>query len=315
MERISPLYGQDDSTLLIIDSEQTLLEDGRSGYGEETLYSPVADPLADSERTRVWEGGSNGGSSDVPRPNKERAGNPLLNAAQEVLVFGVEMSSLARDAQMHALRQQAVHQVKAFEARGQAWGLAKPIMLAARYVICTFLDEQVMTSPWGGAHEWTQESLLSQFHGETYGGQGFFNILQRACDEPQRNLHLLELLFTLLSLGFQGKYRVDSDGQRKLESLRDMIMALLQRTAGDRRHSLALGAEPPLSQQSVARPWLGRLLLLGAVACLGAMHVTLQLLLTQDTQQVTQRLEALEVPLVGNGTVLAISGPPSDARY
>src|SRR5690606_29472580 len=224
-------------------------------------------------------------------------------------------SSLARDAQMHALRQQAVHQVKAFEARGQAWGLAKPTMLAARYVICTFLDEQVMTSPWGGAHEWTQESLLSQFHGETYGGQGFFNILQRACDEPQRNLHLLELLFTLLSLGFQGKYRVDSDGQRKLESLRDMIMALLQRTAGDRRHSLAIGAEPPLSQRSVARPWLGRLLLLGAVACLGAMHVTLQLLLTQDTQQVTQRLEALEVPQVGNRTVLAISGPPSEARY
>src|SRR5690606_9638792 len=98
MERISPLYGQDDSTLLIIDSEQTLLDDGHSGSGDETLYVPSSELRADPPRA-AWEGGSNGGYADISRPGKERAGNPLLTAAQDVLVFGVEMSTLARDAQ------------------------------------------------------------------------------------------------------------------------------------------------------------------------------------------------------------------------
>ncbi len=91
-------------------------------------------------------------------------------------------------------------------------------------------------------------------------------------------------------------------------------MALLQRTAGDRRHSLAIGSDAALSQRSGSRPWLGRLVLIGAVACLGAMHVTLQLLLSQDAQHVTQRLEALEVPAITDETVLAVSGRPPESR-
>src|SRR5690606_33664006 len=154
------------------------------------------------------------------------------------LLFCIELSTLERDAPIHQLRQRAVQQIKTFEVRGQSLGIAKPMLLAARYLLCTFLDEMVATSPWGGVHQWTQESLLSQFHGETYGGSGFFSIVQRAGEAPQKNLGWLELIFAILSLGFAGKYRVDPDGLRKLESLRDMIVALVQRHRGEQRPSL-----------------------------------------------------------------------------
>lgn len=194
---------------------------------------------------------------------------------------------------MSELRQRAERHIKTFEARTQSLGVERTIGLAARYVICTYLDEIVMTSSWGSTTEWTQKSLLSQFHGETYGGQGFFTILQRACEEPHKNLHLLELLFVILSLGFEGKYRVDPDGQRKLDSLRDMIMAMIYRTRGASRAGLHIGDTANAQAKPAARslPW--RALGLGAVACLCVLQLALFLLLDQASTQVAEQLREL----------------------
>jgi type VI secretion system protein ImpK len=37
----------------------------------------------------------------------------------------------------------------------------------------------VVTSGWGNESEWSQMSLLSRFHQETFGGEKFFQLLDR----------------------------------------------------------------------------------------------------------------------------------------
>src|SRR5690606_18963434 len=287
MQGIASIYGRDDETVLLIDSEQTLLDSGTAT--DSTVLLPAHRPAESEEgdRTLLQQG--------LPPVVAARSGsNPLMTAAQEVLTFGMDLMSLGQDASMAELRQQAVRQIKTFEARSQALGVERNIGLAARYVICTYLDEVVVTSPWGGANEWTQESLLSQFHRETYGGQGFFTILQRACEEPQKNLYLLELLFVILSLGFEGKYRVDPDGQRKLDSLRDMIMAMLYRTQGTLRPGLQVGKADTARSKASERPIPWRALGFGAVACVCVLHIALFLLLSQTSTQVVEQVRGLE---------------------
>ncbi|WP_206197454.1 type IVB secretion system protein IcmH/DotU, partial [Pseudomonas viridiflava] len=81
-------------------------------------------------------------------------------------------------------------------------------MLAARYVLCTVLDEAVLTTAWGSSSNWSTMSLLSHFHQETFGGEKFFQLLERLGSNPARHLHLLELMYLCLALGLKGKYRV-----------------------------------------------------------------------------------------------------------
>jgi type VI secretion system protein ImpK len=57
---------------------------------------------------------------------------------------------------------------------------------------------------------------LSSFHGETWGGEKFFAVLERMLREPATHLPLIELLHVCLLLGFEGRYRRVERGQNRL---------------------------------------------------------------------------------------------------
>ena len=71
-------------------------------------------------------------------------------------------------------------------------------VLAARYVLCTFLDEIVLGTPWGSESVWSTQSLLSSFHNETWGGEKFFLILDSMLQDPAGNINLIELMYVCL---------------------------------------------------------------------------------------------------------------------
>ncbi len=59
------------------------------------------------------------------------------------------------------------------------------MLMAYRYILCTFLDEAVMGTPWGANTCWAEHSMLSRFHNETWGGEKVFTILSRLENEPR----------------------------------------------------------------------------------------------------------------------------------
>src|SRR5690606_37076980 len=112
-------------------------------------------------------------------------------------------------------------------------------VLAARYLLCTALDETVLNTPWGSQSAWAEQTLLSTFHNETWGGEKFFQLLDRLVQDPRRNLHLLELMYLLLALGFQGKYRIRERGRAELEQIQANLFQTIRMQRGDFERSLS----------------------------------------------------------------------------
>lgn len=81
--------------------------------------------------------------------------------------------------------------------------------------------------------------MLSTFHQETSGGEKFFLILDKIRQQPAQNLELLELMFTCLSLGFEGKYRIMQNGHSQVESLRDDLYQTIRSCRGEYEHDLS----------------------------------------------------------------------------
>ncbi|MEM9058619.1 MAG: type IVB secretion system protein IcmH/DotU, partial [Pseudomonadota bacterium] len=137
------------------------------------------------------------------------------------------------------LRNHVVQEVKAFEASAKGAGCPPESVLPARYCLCTFIDETVLSTPWGSQSGWSQQTLLSGFHNEGYGGEKYFAILDRSSQDPARNLQLLELLYVCLSLGFQGKYRVVENGQQALDTVKDRLYQTIRAQRGDFERELS----------------------------------------------------------------------------
>jgi len=154
--------------------------------------------------------------------------NPLVQAASPLLLLAVQLRhSVAPPDAMH-LREQAIAQMRRFETIAQAANIAQQTILAARYVLCTMLDEAVLNSPWGEHSGWAQKTLLVTFHSESYGGAKFFQILERLCSDFAKHIDLIELMYICLALGFAGRYQIEAGGRAKLADIQEDLYRRIQ---------------------------------------------------------------------------------------
>lgn len=167
------------------------------------------------------------------------AANPLVQAAVPLLLLAGRLRGQITPADIEALRRQSMQEMNSFEDRARRAGIPAEDVLAARYALCTVVDEAVLNTPWGAQGGWASQSLLVTFHREASGGEKFFQILDRVSGEPQRYLALLELLYVCLSLGFEGKYRLDPQGAARLAEIRQNLYRRIE--------SLRDSVEPELS--------------------------------------------------------------------
>ena len=159
--------------------------------------------------------------------------NPLVAAAAPLLSEAVRVRSNPHGEDLHALQAQLGTAIRQFEYRALQDGVESAQVMAARYVLCSVLDEAVVTTPWGVAGEWSQLSLLSGFHNETFGGEKVFQLLERLSRNPVKHLAMLELLYLCLALGFEGRYRVLPRGMLELEAVRDGLYRQIRQLHGD----------------------------------------------------------------------------------
>jgi len=142
--------------------------------------------------------------------------NPLLQAASPLLILMGRLRTSLSNPDIAGLRRQTLEQIRDFEERANAAGVPHEPVLAARYVLCAALDEAVLSTPWGGQSEWSGQTLLVTLHRETWGGEKFFDMVERLSSDPARHIELLEVQYICLALGFAGKYAVADRGQARL---------------------------------------------------------------------------------------------------
>lgn len=131
-----------------------------------------------------------------------------------------------------SLKNKIIKEIQQFQLNAQACEIDQDTISSSRYVLCTVLDEAVLSTPWGNSSGWAQQSLLSLFHKEVSGGERFFDLLKSLAQNPAKNRNLLELMYLCLALGFEGRYRIIENGKDKLISIREWLYRILQKERG-----------------------------------------------------------------------------------
>jgi len=194
-------------------------------------------PMQDPDRTMLMPApGGRRTPSAAPPPRPVPSGpvtlhgeglNPLVRAANPLLDLVTPLRSMATHPDVESLRMQLIQAIKTFEAQAKAAQVQHDQIAAARYALCTLLDETISSTPWGGGGVWASRSMLVAFHNEAFGGEKFFLILQKLSQDPKTNLPALELMYLCLALGLEGRYRVIDNGRSQLEQLRERLQGLI----------------------------------------------------------------------------------------
>src|SRR5262245_10025129 len=159
--------------------------------------------------------------------------NPLVAAANPVLNVVPQLRVSVEHPNPASVRNSLAQGIRQFEARARAAGVPSEKIIAARYAICTLVDEVAGSTPWGASGAWAEHGLLALFHGEVGGGEKFFQLLARLAENPQANIDLLELMYICLQLGLEGRYRIAETGQRQLDAIRQRLLTIIRQQRGD----------------------------------------------------------------------------------
>ncbi|MFE0752567.1 type IVB secretion system protein IcmH/DotU [Inquilinus sp. NPDC058860] len=165
--------------------------------------------------------------------------NPLVQAAAVLFALAVRLKNRAVHRDVPLLRQRVVAEVRTFERTALAGGASADAIRAARYALCATIDDLVLNTPWGSQSLWTKQSMVSTFYNETWGGERFFEILDHLMKTSDRNLEVLELFYICLSLGFEGRYRVESRGPSRLGDVRESVFRAIRRRRGEIERTLS----------------------------------------------------------------------------
>lgn len=158
--------------------------------------------------------------------------SPLVRAASPLLVLTGQLRGTVTGPDVGTLRRHALEEIRRFEDRARAAGFQNEVVMAARYVLCAGLDEAVLSTPWGAQSEWAQQTLLIALHREAWGGEKFFDMLDRVSADPRRHIELMELQYLCLAFGFEGKYKVAERGHSKLADIQHDLFRRIREHRG-----------------------------------------------------------------------------------
>jgi type VI secretion system protein ImpK len=240
--------------------------------------------------------------------------NPLVAAASPLLYAAAQLRETLELENLDALKNSLIAGIEKFEATARSNGTPNNMILAARYALCTALDEAVACTPWGGAGRWQAHSLLVRFHNETWGGEKIFQLLSKLATEVKTNRHVLELFYLILAFGYEGRYRVLDNGRAKLDGIRQRLAHLLIQARG--------AIEPDLSVQWRGSPSdQGKLYsnsaLLGLIAVLllllATLYAWLLLSINERSDEVLSGLYGLTPPALVVAAPVTVR-PPEPPR-
>jgi len=273
------------------------------------------DPFADIETGRTFIMPTPGGRASAPAPLSAAARmgpagadvapdigpgesglNPLVALANPLLALVPQVRATTHLSDPAALRESIAQGLREFEAAARAKGTAPERVLAARYILCTLLDEVAAGMPWGASGQWGRHSLLAMFHNETGGGEKVFQLMAKLAENPSANRDLLELIYATLTLGFEGRYRVIDGGKAQLEAVRERLAQILQKERGNFAPALAQNWQGEKPTRRSMLTWLP-LWVTGALVALLllAIYLVLSFRLSGESDPVFSRIQELRL--------------------
>lgn len=252
------------------DEDRTIIRPAPGGRRAEPRQNPPpgAPPLGARPPMPAGPAGPSVGASG-PTLGELDAGpgmNLLEAAAFRLINVAVSFRHATAKPDLVQVREQMTNLLKDFRAEAERAGYSGEIVRQAHYALCAFVDEVVLATPWGSQSRWQEQSLLSAFHRQTWGGEEFFNIIETSEVDPARNIDLLELLYVLLTQGFEGAYATRPNGRELLEKTQDRLYQAIR----NQRREVERDLSPRWQGTEAGKPGLAGLIPLWAFAAIGA---------------------------------------------
>lgn len=177
--------------------------------------------------------------------------NPLVAAAAPLFYLVEKIQSLTLQPDSEQLSSDLLHEMKAFETQAQQHGYAPKIWLAARYVLCIWIDEIISRPAWGRDIGWQLQDLVDPNGSDRKENRSFFLLLSHCSQDPVKYLDLLELLYLCMSLGYEGEYRHMERGYILLAEIRDNLYHSIQRHRKNTPQQLVAQTQAQLVQEKI----------------------------------------------------------------
>lgn len=146
---------------------------------------------------------------------------PFSRSLQELLEDGIYLLFLLRNGNppnsLAEFNRRVDQFLGQFEANARNLGKPAAAISEAKYAFCALMDEIVLSSDFPIREDWERAPLQLRLFGEHLAGERFFDKLESLRLDPVANLEALEVFYTCLLLGFQGKYLLE--GSEKLNYL------------------------------------------------------------------------------------------------
>lgn len=223
--------------------------------------------------------------------------NPLIEAAKPVFILANSMQQTTSQLSTDSLINKFSLLINNFEENTEKNGAKYDAIQAAKYCLCTFVDELAVRAGWAD-ETWSKNSLLVSFYDETWGGERFFEIIQNLKQDSDKNINLLEFIYLCLQFGYKGKYQVLNNGELEIDKIKRDLLALIHSKRPDQ--TVNLFKHNPIITNNIQRKrrlaiplWVVGVL--GAVA-LGIGYFTMQWSLGDKFNTASIKVNSLKLP-------------------
>ena len=142
----------------------------------------------------------------------------LSDIASECFILILQLRATTEYGAADKLKSQVLEMFERFESNARKIGIDNEKVRLAKFALVALLDETIISSEWSEKGEWLTEPLQIKLFDTFNAGEEFFTHMSNLRQRSSANKDALEIYYLCLSLGFKGKYQLQSP-----ENLRRII--------------------------------------------------------------------------------------------
>jgi len=142
----------------------------------------------------------------------------LSDLSSECLILILQLRSTNDYGDAEVLKTRVYEMFERFESTARKFGIDNDKTRLAKFALVAFLDETIISSSWPQKEAWLSEPVQIKLFETFNAGEEFFNYLNELSQKTSVNKEVLGVYYLCLSLGFKGKYQLQSP-----ENLRNII--------------------------------------------------------------------------------------------
>jgi type VI secretion system protein ImpK len=142
----------------------------------------------------------------------------IADIASECFILILQLRATNDYGSASILKSRVIEMFDKFENNARRIGIDNEKVRMAKFALVAFLDETIISSEWTEKNEWLAEPLQIKLFDTFNAGEEFFTNMSNLRQRTSANKDILEIYYLCLSLGFKGKYQLQSP-----ENLRRII--------------------------------------------------------------------------------------------